>query len=141
MALTENTLDVPLLPPNQQGISTKIPAGTIRSIVNGVSKRYDEGPGGNATALRIEKRNAFQQVTKEIRSPVDGSSITVNGFQNPPNLFDTLGDQAVVAADTAPHVLAEGANSWSKFPYVYSPKKLKIKTVYGGNAIDAASRL
>lgn len=126
---TESVIEIPLTAPNQQGVPTTAPVGELNYIKNGIVEKFDSDG-----KLRVQKRQAFKRLTTDIRSPDTGAQITAAGFENPPNLLSSLAQQVVVAADAAPHVLAESALSWSKYDHVYSPLSLKQKTIYGANA-------
>lgn len=130
--MQETIIEVPLTPPNEQGVPVTTPAGEITSAINAVVKKFDASGG-----LRIEKRNGLEREAIDVRSVTDGSHVR-DGFAAPPTLFSSLNRSVVVASDSAPHVLAESAESWSQYPYVYSPTVAKQAVIYGGNVGVAA---
>ncbi len=125
------TVDVLLTPTSQQSPSTSAVPGQLKKIVNGQINKFD-GNGGQR--LKIEKRNGFRQVTKEIRDVTTGAQITSNGgFPLPPDLFSSLALEQVISSDGHVYALAEGGNFWSKFPYKYNPTTVKQHPAYTAN--------
>lgn len=123
-----STIDVPLTPVNDQGVSSSTPAGELVRADNAVVVKFN-----NDGALRVEKREGFVRETMDVRSALTGAQIVSTGFQAGPKLLTSLGEQIVIGADSAPHALAENGDSWTKFDYVYSPTIAKTSVVYGGN--------
>jgi hypothetical protein len=130
--MQEAVVEVPLTAPNQQGVPVTAPAGEIETAINAVVAKFNGAEG-----LRIQKRNGMELSSRDIRSVETGAHIQ-DGFQATPGLFSSLETSVVVAADDHPHVLAENAESWSRYPYVYSPTVAKQHVVYGGNTSIAA---
>ncbi len=130
--MNETVIEVPLTAPDQQGVPTTVPAGEVEVLLNGIVTKFNGAEG-----LRVQKRNGMQLVSRDIRSVTTGAHVQ-DGFQSSPGLFSSLDQRVVVATDDHPHVLAENAESWSRYPYVYSPTVAKQNVIYGGNVGIAA---
>ena len=125
--MQETVIEVPLTPMNEQGVPVTTPAGEIAAAINAVVNKFNAG-----NSLRVEKRNGMERETVDVRDVQSGAHIQ-DGFQSTPSLFSSLNTSVVVATDDCPHVLAENAESWSRYPYVYSPTVAKQAVIYGGN--------
>lgn len=135
MELAEQVINVRLQPPNQQANKMTAPVGQLTRIVNGIVEKFTrEG----IESLRIDKRKAFSPLTNLLRDPSTGINIATTGFPAAPTLFSSLSREAVVIADSRPHVLAEGGdydngNEWKQHQVITPTRAITTKNVYTDN--------
>jgi hypothetical protein len=135
MALSGDTVDVPILPPSQQTPITSAAVGELRMATNAVAKRYAHDKG---SALKISKRNGVHLLTAEVRDPNGiNAPVLPSGGLTPmanPRLMASLGDrQLVVTASENPFVLAQNVPTWERFDYELPTQALRQRIVFTDN--------
>ncbi len=139
MALTEQTINIPLRSPRQQSNKLTAPVGQLTRIVNGIVEKFSRS---GIESLRVDKRKAFGPMETDMRDPATGIDIAGSGFPASPTLFSSLDKRVVVISDSKPHVMAEGGeyvegDEWKQHQTIVNTRALSVKNVYTENIQSA----
>jgi hypothetical protein len=137
MALNEQTVDVGLLPMNQQAPASAGPVGRVESVVNGVVRKFSQGNSG--PRLRIEKRPGFSLLPNT--TYYGGAATTA---PSSPKMLASWNDRLtmvasnrLVARSPAKDAWEVPANAWG-VPAV-APMQVRRRTVYSASSVAYAS--
>jgi hypothetical protein len=105
----EANVAVPLLRPDQNSPRSGGPVGRLRRLLNGIVQKHDDNG-----RIKVEKRNGFHALSRNVSSVVDASSLGTPGTPGT-TLIATLGEELVQIADSVPYVYSPTAPGYKKF--------------------------
>jgi len=122
--LPEQTVNVELMPMNQQAPSSAGPTGRLESISNMLVRRFAGSQQGRT--LRLEKRPGYTPLsTTTFAAGVTAAAPTK------PKLLDSWNNLLVLVGGVTPYARSEAANAWERMDGVapYGVMRLAMKTM------------
>lgn len=143
MALSEQVINVNLLPMNQQAPQSMGPTGRVERVVNGIVRKFLGGASG--IKMSIEQRPGSTSLSTTTFA--NGSAVA--SPSNPKYLDGSWNDQLLLIGGTTPYARSEARDRWERISSVYAAapsvalQKLTKRPLYNSSAVayapDAAS--
>lgn len=137
VALSEQTINVNLLPMNQQAPQSMGPTGRVERVLNGIVRKFLPGASGNK--LSIEQRPGSTSLSTTTFA--NGSAVAAPAN---PKYLDTWSDQLLIIGGTTPYARSEARDRWERVSTVYAAapsvalQKLTKRPLYNSGAIAYA---
>ncbi len=141
MPLTGTTVDVPLIPLNEQEQITAVPQGQLRSLTNAICKKFTPGgiiSAGTASphAIQVAKRNGYESLGLSVANPQTGLGGTA--YVTNPTILATLQDKELVTvSNSIPYTYSDSIDTWEQYNYLAPTTPIRTKPVFTGNGIQA----